>query len=119
MNFPLEVYSPSILTDALLSGMVVYGPCRAIPCSQRCLEIVQSAMMTSGPSSFRTYRCPCCGYRDDIDMRAAESITICTRCDTPLYLRIRSVDDLRLEVVVAHDAPAPANQNLARRSRIH
>lgn len=64
--------------------------------------------MTTTPGSVpRVYRCPCCGYRDDVAMEEAEVRVACKHCSTPLHLSLRQVDELRLDVTVTEEVFLP------------
>ena len=56
---------------------------------------------------YGTYRCPVCGHRDAIELRAEENSRVldCSYCDTALEVSARGPDSVRFAVQVAEEHP--------------
>jgi DNA-directed RNA polymerase subunit RPC12/RpoP len=63
-------------------------------------------MAIQGEQLYGTYRCPVCGHREEVEMKAAENARVidCSYCSTTLAVSPRGHDSVRFAVQVADES---------------
>ena len=65
-------------------------------------------MIQSQEWRYGVFRCPVCGYRDEVEIKREEGrgIVKCVYCKTPLEISVRSLGCMRLKAKLYREIPA-------------